>query len=68
MKGVTGRGGLEVCEILTNLHCLHNRVTGGGEIVSLTHRQRSTPQEHIYFCPWYSFVLESDQIPSFLFI
>jgi hypothetical protein len=28
---------------------LDNRLTDGGKVVSLTHRQRSTPQKHYYF-------------------
>jgi hypothetical protein len=27
-------------------HCLDNRLTDGGEVVSLTHRPRSTPHKH----------------------
>jgi hypothetical protein len=27
-------------------HCLHNRLTDGGEVVSPMHRPRSTPQKH----------------------
>jgi hypothetical protein len=32
--------------MLRILHCLDNRLTDGGEIVSPTHRPRSTPQKH----------------------
>jgi hypothetical protein len=27
-------------------HCLHNRLTNDGKVVSLTHRPRSAPQKH----------------------
>jgi hypothetical protein len=29
-----------------SLHFLHNRLIGGGEVVSLTRRPRFTPQKH----------------------
>jgi hypothetical protein len=29
-------------------HCLDNRLTDGGEVVSLTHRSRSTPHKDVY--------------------
>jgi hypothetical protein len=29
-------------------HCLHNRLTDGGEVVSPTHRPRSTPQKRYF--------------------
>jgi hypothetical protein len=29
-------------------HCLDNRLTDGGKIVSLKRRQRSTPQKHYF--------------------
>jgi hypothetical protein len=45
---VTGRGGLYGCEMLRTLHCLDNRLTDGGEVVSLMHRPRSAPQKK--FC------------------
>jgi hypothetical protein len=43
---VTGRGGLHGCEMLRIPYCLYSRLTDGGEVVSLTHRPRSTPQKH----------------------
>jgi hypothetical protein len=43
---VTDRGGIYGCEILRIQHCLENRLTDGGKVVSPTHRPRSTPQEH----------------------
>jgi hypothetical protein len=39
---------------------LGNRLTDGGEIVSLTSRQRFTPQEN----SWYPFLLEAESIPG----
>jgi hypothetical protein len=38
---VTDRGGLWDCEILIP-HCVDNRLTDGGKIVSPTHRPRTT--------------------------
>jgi hypothetical protein len=35
-----------------------NRLTDGGEIVSFTHRLRSTPQKQLVTCFSYSFLLE----------
>jgi hypothetical protein len=32
---VTGRGGLQGCAMLSTQHCLDNRLTDGGEVVSL---------------------------------
>jgi hypothetical protein len=29
-------------------HCLHNRLTDGGKVVSPTHLPRSTPQKHFF--------------------
>jgi hypothetical protein len=45
---VTGRGGLYGCEMLRILHFLDNRLTDGGEDVSLTHRPRSIAQKHFF--------------------
>jgi hypothetical protein len=44
------------CETSRLPHFLDNRLTDGGEVVSLAHRPRYTPQED----PWYSFLLEVD--------
>jgi hypothetical protein len=33
-------------------HCLDNRLTNGGMVVSPTHRPRSTPQKHNFFFWW----------------
>jgi hypothetical protein len=35
--------------MLKILHCLDNRLTDGGKVVSLTHRLRSALQKHYYF-------------------
>jgi hypothetical protein len=43
---VTGRGGLQDCEMLIP-HFLGNRVTDGGEIVSPMHKLRFTPQKDL---------------------
>jgi hypothetical protein len=45
---VTGLGGLESCEMLRIPHCLDNRLTNGGKVVSPTHRPDFTPQKHYY--------------------
>jgi hypothetical protein len=52
---VTGRRGLWRCVVLRIPYCLDNRLTYGGEVVSPTHRSRSTPQKHFstsgtHFC------------------
>jgi hypothetical protein len=46
---ITGLGGLLGCEMLRIPHCLDNRLTYGGKVVSLTHRPHFTPQKHNYF-------------------
>jgi hypothetical protein len=46
---VTGRGGLQSCEMLRISHCLDNRLTDGGKVVSPTHRPHFTTQKHYYF-------------------
>jgi hypothetical protein len=43
---VTGRGGLQGCEMLTIPYCLDNQLTDGGKVVSPTHRPGSTLQKH----------------------
>jgi hypothetical protein len=45
---VTGRGGVHGYEMLRLPHCLDNRLTDGGKVVSLTHRPHSTPQKHYF--------------------
>jgi hypothetical protein len=46
---VTGRVGLLGCEMLRIPHCLDNRLTDGGKVVSSTHPPHFTPQKHYYF-------------------
>jgi hypothetical protein len=41
-------------------HFLDNRLTDGGEVVSLTSRPPFTPQED----SWYSFLLEAESTPG----
>jgi hypothetical protein len=41
-------------------HFLDNRLTGGGKVVSLTHRPPFTAQED----SWYSFMLEAELTPG----
>jgi hypothetical protein len=43
---VTGRGGLECCEMLRIPYCLDNRFTYAGKILGLTHLSRSTANKH----------------------
>jgi hypothetical protein len=52
---VTCLGGLQGCEMSRILHCLDNRLTDGGKVVSPLY-----PQETLYFCFWYSFLLEAE--------
>jgi hypothetical protein len=52
---LAGHGSLYGYEMLRIPHCLDNRLTDGGKIVSLTHRPLSTPQKHFsasgtHFC------------------
>jgi hypothetical protein len=49
MVPVTGLGGLYGCEMLRIPHCLDNRPTDGGKVLSLTHLPHFTPQKHYYF-------------------
>jgi hypothetical protein len=46
---VTGHGGLEGCEMSRIAHCLDNELIVVGKVVSLTRRQRFTPQKHDLF-------------------
>jgi hypothetical protein len=57
---VTGREGPWGYETSRLPHFLHNRLTDGGEVVSLTHRSPFTPQED----SWYSFLLEAESNPG----
>jgi hypothetical protein len=61
---ITGRGGLLGCEMLRTPHCLDNWLTNCGKVVSLTHRPRSNPQKHFFFCFWYSFLLWTEWNPG----
>jgi hypothetical protein len=45
---VTGRVGLQGCELLRIPHCLDSRLTDGSRVVSPTHWMRSTPQKHYF--------------------
>jgi hypothetical protein len=56
---VTCRGGLWGCEVLRILLCLDNWLTVSGEVVCLTHWQRSTPQKHLLFL-LYSFLFVAE--------
>jgi hypothetical protein len=53
---ITGRGGLRCCQTSRISHSVDNRLTDGGEVVSLTCRLRFTPRE--YF--WYSFLSQAE--------
>jgi hypothetical protein len=57
---LTGRRGLWCCEASRLPHFLDNRLTDGGEVVSLMHRPPFTLQED----SWYSFLLETERIRS----
>jgi hypothetical protein len=43
-------------------HCLDNRLTDGGKVVSPTHRPHFTHKKHYFVCVWYSFLLETESI------
>jgi hypothetical protein len=57
---ITGRGGPYGCETSRLPHFLDNRLTDGGEVVSLTRRPLFTSQEY----SWYSFLLEAESTPG----
>jgi hypothetical protein len=57
---VTAHGGPQRCGTSRLKHFLHNRLTDGGEDVSLTHQPPFTPQED----SWYSFLLEAELTPG----
>jgi hypothetical protein len=57
---VTGRGGAWSCEKSRLPHFLDNRLTDGGEVVSLRRRPPFAPQED----SWYSFLLEAESTPG----
>jgi hypothetical protein len=52
----TGREGLQGCEMSRIPYCLNIRLTEGAVVVSLRHRQCSTPR-NTFLCLWYSFLL-----------
>jgi hypothetical protein len=56
----TGREDLLGCNILRIPYCTDNQITDGGEVDSLMHWPCSTPQKHLYFYPWYSFLLQAE--------
>jgi hypothetical protein len=45
---ITGFGGLWGCEMFRVLHCLDNRLTDGGKVVSPTNQPHFNPQKHYY--------------------
>jgi hypothetical protein len=53
---VTSHGGPYGCETSRLLHFLDNRLTDGGEVVSITRRPSFTPKED----SWYSFLLVAE--------
>jgi hypothetical protein len=57
---VTGRGGLEGCGTMRIPYFLDNRLTDGGEVVSLNVPTALYPQEGL----WYSFLLETESTPG----
>jgi hypothetical protein len=58
---VTGRRGPYGCETSRILHFLDNRLTDGGEVLSLTRRPAALyPQEDLR----YSFLLKAESIPG----
>jgi hypothetical protein len=57
---VTGRRGLSGCKMLRIPHCLDNRLTNGGMVVSPTHRPLLYSPETLFLCFWYSFLLEAE--------
>jgi hypothetical protein len=56
----TGSEDPKSCEMSRLPHFLGNRLTDGGEVVSLTRRPPSTPQKD----SWYLFLLEAESIPG----
>jgi hypothetical protein len=55
---VTGREGPEGCETSRLPHILDNRLTGGGEVVSLT------AALYPHKVSWYSFMSEAESTPG----
>jgi hypothetical protein len=56
---VTGREGPYGCETLRLPHFLNNRLTDGGEVVSLMRRPLLTQEDS-----WCSFLLEAESTPG----
>jgi hypothetical protein len=46
---VTCLGGLQGCEMLRIPHCLDNRLTDGGKVVSPMHPPHFTPEKHYFY-------------------
>jgi hypothetical protein len=57
---IIGHEGSYDCETSRLPHLLENRLTDGGEVVSLTRRPPFTPQEN----SWYLFLLEAESTPG----
>jgi hypothetical protein len=57
---VTGRGGLQGCEMSRTQNFLASGLTDGGKLVSPMLRPPITPQED----SWYSILLEAESIPG----
>jgi hypothetical protein len=57
---VTGRGDPQSCETSRFPHFLDNRLTDGGEVVSLTRWLPVTPLGD----SWYTFLLEAESTPG----
>jgi hypothetical protein len=57
---VTSREGLSGCKMLKIPHCLDNRLTDGGKVVSPTIRPLLYSPETLFLCFWYSFLLEAE--------
>jgi hypothetical protein len=59
---VTGHRGPYDCETSRRSHFLDNRLTDGGEVVSLTCRPLFIPKED----SWYSFLLEAESAAAMI--
>jgi hypothetical protein len=57
---VTGCGGPLGYKMLRIPHCLENRLTDGGKVVSPTRRLLLYSPETFFLCFWYSFLLEAE--------
>jgi hypothetical protein len=57
---VSDLGDLYGYEMLRILYCVYSLLTDGDEVVSLTHRSRSTPKFTFYFRLCYPFLLETE--------